>query len=114
MKCGVFVLVAASLDANAACHTQRFNPKLGTAQTTTQVTDGSPCTIRLLSSVDPIYGAEILSTPKNGTVSISGRTSVIYRPRSGFKGIDNYAFQWIGKIGATPTPLTVNVTATIK
>jgi hypothetical protein len=106
-----FSLVSAS---QGACFVNRFPITLGSDTSTSATTDGAPCTIRLLSSRNPIYGTNITLRPRDGKASINGRTTVVYEPKAGFKGQDSFAFQYVGKEGGiTPMATTINVRVTI-
>jgi hypothetical protein len=98
----------------AACSMYRFNFTLGRDASTAGVTDGAPCTIMLNISRHPIYGTNITSKPRGGTATVNGRTTVVYQPKSGFKGEDNFAIQYVGKRdGITPMASTSNVSVTV-
>src|SRR5437763_977807 len=47
------------------------------------VNSGAPCSIRLRSSSGPIFSAEIVQRPSNGSASVDGSNRVVYRSRSG-------------------------------
>lgn len=103
-----------TVGSQATCSLYRFNFTLGIDSSTSGTTDGGPCTIRLNYSRDPIYGTNITSKPRGGTASVNGRTTVVYQPKAGFKGQDNFAIQYVGKQGGvTPMATTVNVSVTV-
>jgi len=110
----IFFFLSLVSTSQGACHVNRFPVTLGSDASTSATTDGAPCTIRLLSSRDPIYGTNITSRPLDGTASVNGRTTVVYQPKAGFKGQDSFAFQWVGKEGGiTPMATTINVRVTV-
>jgi len=107
-------LVCTSM-ANAKCVGARYDVRLGSEISIHRDTDGAPCTHSVTSSRDPIYGADVRSKPKHGSLAIVRRLMIVYRPSPGFKGEDSYAFQWVGKLGATtPSAMTINVSVTVR
>jgi hypothetical protein len=79
------------------------------------LTGGGECRDRVLRSADPIYGSHIVTQPKHGTLTSTGKMSLAYRPKPGFVGQDSYSFQWVGKKdGTTPSAVTVNITVTVR
>jgi hypothetical protein len=101
--------------ANAKCVGARYSMRLGTELSIQRTTDGAPCTHNVGSSRDPIYGIDVRSKPKHGSLAIVRRLTIVYRPSQGFRGEDSYAFQWIGKQGGTtPSAMTINVSVTVK
>jgi hypothetical protein len=101
--------------SHAKCSGPNFQFKLGQQVSTQRTSDGSPCRFTLNYTGSPIYGTEIVGRPKHGSVSISGRTTVIYSPSAHYKGTDDFAFQWIGKEnGTTPNATTINVSVTVQ
>jgi hypothetical protein len=101
--------------ASAKCVGPSYGMKLGTELSIHRDSDGSPCRHNVASSRDPIYGIDVRSNPKHGSLTIVRRLSIVYRPSPGFKGEDSYSFQWVGKQGGTtPSAMTINVTVTVK
>ena len=110
----LFLLMNAS-KAQAKCTGETYKIIWGAAVTINKISDGGSCTSKFGRSLDPIYGNDIVSRPKHGTLTSPDRTTVIYRPNPGYKGEDAYAFQWIGKQGGvTPTAFTVNVRVAVQ
>jgi len=110
----IITLVFASM-ANAKCVSSRYPIRLGTELSIHRDTDGAPCVHNVGSSFDPIYGIDVRSKPKHGSLTIARRLTIVYRPSSGFKGEDSYVFQWIGKQGgSTPSAMTINVSVTVR
>jgi hypothetical protein len=101
--------------ANAKCVGSSYGIRLGTELSIHRDTDGAPCTHNVTSSRDPIYGTDVKSKPKHGSLTIQRRLTIVCRPSPGFKGEDSYVFQWIGKQGGTtPSAMTINVSVTVK
>ena len=101
--------------ANAKCVGSSYPIRLGSELSIHRDTDGSPCTHSVNSSRDPIYGVDVRSNPKHGSLAIIRRLAIVYRPSPGFKGEDSYAFQWVGKLGGTtPSAMTINVSVTVR
>jgi len=101
--------------ANAKCVGARYTIRLGSELSIHRETDGAPCVHNVGSSRDPIYGADLRSKPKHGSLAIVSRLKIVYRPSPGFKGEDSYAFQWVGKLGGTtPSAMTINVSVTVR
>lgn len=112
---GMAVSLALASAASAKCVGPRYSIKLGTELSIHRDTDGGSCLHNVASSRDPIYGIDIRSNPKHGSLTIIRRLSVVYRPTPGFKGEDSYVFQWVGKQGGTtPSAMTINVTVTVR
>ncbi|MBR1124379.1 hypothetical protein JQ628_22820 [Bradyrhizobium lablabi] len=110
----VFYLALAST-VDAKCVGSRYSVRLGTDLNIQRTTDGTPCTHSIGSSRDPIYGIDVKSRPKHGSLVIIRRLAIVYRPTPGFKGQDSYIFQWVGKLGGTtPSAMTMNVSVTVK
>lgn len=106
------VFFSLTAGSQARCWINRFPVHLGMDVSTTGSTDGAPCIIRLNYSKDPIYGTKVTSSPHGGVALIEGRTTVVYRPKAGFKGEDKFSFQWVGKQGGV-TPMAANVGVTV-
>ncbi len=109
-----FLLPLASA-AHAKCTGPRYNIRLGTDISIHRESDGAPCVHTVGSSRDPIYGIDVRSSPKHGSLTTVRRLTIVYRPAPGFKGQDSYVFQWVGKLGGTtPSAMTINVSVTVK
>jgi len=101
--------------ANAKCVGPSYGMKLGTELSIHRDSDGSACRHNVGGSRDPIYGIDVRSNPKHGSLTIVRRLTIVYRPTPGFKGDDSYAFQWVGKQGGTtPSAMTINVSVTVR
>jgi hypothetical protein len=101
--------------ANAKCVGSSYGIRLGSELSIHRDTDGAPCVHNVGRSLDPIYGIDVRSKPKHGSLAIVRRLTIVYRPSPGFKGEDSYVFQWIGKQGgSTASAMTINVSVTVK
>lgn len=101
--------------ADARCVGPRYDVRLGTELSIHRDSDGSPCQHTISGSRDPIYGIDVKSNPRHGSLSIVRRLSIVYRPTPGFRGEDAYSFQWVGKQGGiTPSAMTIHVSVTIR
>jgi hypothetical protein len=90
---GLVITLAFASMANAKCVGSRYAIKLGTELSIHRDTDGAPCVHIVGSSRDPIYGIDVRSKPKHGSLTIARRLTIVYRPSAGFKGEDSYIFQ---------------------
>ena len=112
---GLFISLVFASMANAKCVGSSYDMRLGTELSIHRATDGAPCFHYVGSSRDPIYGTDVRSKPKHGTLTTERRLTIVYRPSPGFKGEDSYVFQWIGKQGgSTPSAMTINVSVTVR
>ena len=112
---GFFLALAFTSMADARCVGSNYRIRLGTELSIHRDTDGAPCVHNVGGSRDPIYGTDIRTKPKHGSLNITKRTTIVYRPSPGFKGEDSYSFQWVGKQGgSTPSAMTINVAVTVK
>ena len=110
----VYFLVGSSA-VYASCSGPNFNPIWDGEISITKTSDNGKCTTRINRSQVPIYAAEIVSQPKNGKAFVRDRLHVSYRAAAGFKGIDTFTFQWIGKKGGvTPSAAKINLTVVVK
>jgi hypothetical protein len=101
--------------ANAKCVGSGYGMRLGTEISIHRDTDGASCVHNVGSSRDPIYGVDVRSKPKHGSLTTLRRLTIVYRPNPGFKGEDSYVFQWVGKQGgSTPSAMTINVSVTVR
>ena len=118
MRCvfqGFAILLLFGSTAHAKSVGSRYEMRLGTTQDIHRDTDGSPCSHKVGSSHDPIFGINVVSKPKHGSLTIVRRLDIVYRPSPGFKGEDSYVFQWVGKLGGTtPSAMTINVGVTVR
>ena len=112
----LFGALVLPLAAEADCPSVRWNFKFGQETTTARETDGTPCFFRMtdVGGDGAIYGVEIATPPKNGIALASGRTMVVYKPKTGFKGEDSFVFELIGKLEGNPTSAKVRVTVVVK
>ena len=55
-----------------------------------------PCSIVLNSSTGPMYGAQIVGRPTNGTASVGAGNRIIYLSRPGFAGRDAFTYARTG------------------
>jgi hypothetical protein len=111
----VILGLLAVLPANAKCSDETYPMLLGQTVNVNRVLNGGECRDRVLRSADPIYGSNIVTQPKHGTLTSAGRMILVYRPKPGFVGQDSYSFQWVGKKdGTTPSAVTVNVTVAVR
>jgi len=112
---GLFISLVSASMVQAKCVGSSYGMSLGTERSIHRDTDGAPCIHKVGSSRDPIYGIDVRSKPKHGTLAIEGRLKIVYRPSPGFKGEDAYVFQWVGKQGGTtPSAMTINVGVTVR
>jgi hypothetical protein len=112
---GLAAWLAFTSIANAKCVGASYGMRLGSELSIHRDTDGAPCVHTVTSSRDPIYGVDVKSNPKHGSLAIVRRLTIVYRPSPGFKGEDSYAFQWVGKLGGTtPSAMTINVSVTVR
>jgi hypothetical protein len=112
---GLVISLVVASTANAKCVGPSYGMRLGTELSIHRDTDGAPCVHNVAGSRDPIYGIDVRSKPKHGSLTILRRLTIVYRPSPGFKGEDSYAFQWIGKQGGTtPSAMTLNVGVTVR
>ncbi len=83
--------------------------------TETLVTDGSTCVIPrpYINGKTRIFRTELVSRPSHGSVTISHRTTITYRPTKGFKGEDQYIYKYFGVDGLTPGTVTIRVDVTV-
>ena len=104
------------LAAEASCPSVRWRFTFGQETTTSRETDGAPCTWRLtdVGGNGAVYGVEIATRPTNGSASTSGRSTVVYQPKAGFKGDDSFVFELVGKLNGAPTSAKVRVTVTVR
>src|SRR5438067_13090096 len=102
--------------AQADCPSVRWNFNFGQETTTSREPDGAPCTFRMtdVGGDRAVYGVEIPTPPKHGSASASGRATVIYQPRPGFKGEDTFVFELVGRMNGSPTSAKVRVTVTVR
>jgi hypothetical protein len=101
--------------AEAKCVGPNYGIRLNSELTIHRESDGGPCVHSVGSSRDPIYGIDIRSRPKHGSLAVIRRLAIVYRPNPGFRGEDSYTFQWVGKQGGTtPSAMTINVSVTVK
>lgn len=112
----VILGLLAGLPANAKCSNETYPMLLGqTVNVSRTVTAGGECWDRVLRSADPIFGSNIVTRPRNGTLTSPGKMLLVYRPKPGFVGQDSYSFQWVGKKdGITPSAVTVDITVTVR
>lgn len=112
----LFGVMTLPFAAKASCPSVRWNFKFGQETTTSRETDGTPCFFWMtdVGGDGAIYGIEIATPPKNGTALTSGRTMVVYKPKTGFKGEDSFVFELVGKLEGDPNRAKVRVTVTVK
>ncbi|CCD99155.1 Ig-like domain-containing protein [Bradyrhizobium sp. STM 3809] len=72
---------------------------------------GRPCSIVLLGSRGPMFGARVLSSPSHGTVAVAGH-KIVYRSAPGFVGEDHFAYERQGT-DAVNKPVTKGVEVTV-
>jgi hypothetical protein len=112
---GLFFALVFASQADAKCTGASYNVRLGTELNLQRTTDGARCRHNIRGSRDPIYGIDIRTRPKHGTLTIVRRLTIDYRPNPGFKGNDSYSFQWVGKLGgSTPSAMTMNISVTVR
>src|SRR5262245_62986266 len=109
-KAGLTVLVLLGAGAEAFACQVPFIPTFAnqTVDGTITARSGKPCAIRFTSSTGPMYSAEILQRPANGTVRVGSMNSIIYTSRPGFVGSDAFIYARRGlTTGNQPATRTV-------
>jgi hypothetical protein len=90
-----------------------LTPPAAVNDTATTVS-GRPVTIHVQLNDDPNGGGALHLTsvgkPSNGTARIDG-TSIVYRPASGFSGVDHFTYTTANSGGTASARVTVTVTA---
>ena len=78
------------LNANTACRRPRFNICQGcNINIKMRVAADRQCGFNF-QSLGPFAGQEIVVSPRNGTYSLVNETKAIYRPNSGYTGLDHF------------------------
>jgi hypothetical protein len=83
-----------------------------TVQGTMFAVSGKRCSIVLTRSKGPTFGTKLVSSPSNGSVSISGNR-IVYVSRSGFVGEDHLSYARVGQ-DTLNHPITRTVDLTVK
>jgi len=78
------------------------------------VSAGSPCLVSLRLGSARVQKLAITVDPQHGVVTPRGRTGVIYRPQSGFRGEDAFWFSLDGPSNQNPGAAVVRVGITVK
>ena len=119
LKRGVFALIAISAMTGAAaadCRiiAGRFSLAQNTAVSTTGVsTRGAACGIKFASaSMSHFSSATVATRPRHGALREFGAMSFVYKPTTGFKGIDSFTLRICGTdpAGSGCATLTYNIT----
>jgi hypothetical protein len=78
------------------------------------VNSGASCNIRLRNSPGPMFSAEIVQRPSNGSVSVGGSNRIVYRSRAGFVGTDTFSYARRGQNTAGSSVVrTVRISVTV-
>ena len=75
-------------------------------------TSGKRCSIVVNRSHGPMHSARLVSSPSNGSVSVSGGR-VVYTSRAGYVGDDRFVYSRQG-LNALHQPITRTVEVTVK
>jgi hypothetical protein len=106
-----FALAAVARSANVAvseCRVTEPPAVYGTnAETQMLIRGGVPCPIWTRIARGPIKELAVTLAPKNGSVTPRGRTGVVYRPATNYRGSDVFEFAMRGQPTST---VRVNVT----
>ena len=95
---GSLLLLASSAGAVARCSVPLIRMFEGqTVDGHMLVSSGASCTITHRYSAGPMFGAEIVQRPSNGTIKIEGTNRIIYRSKTGFVGEDTFTFATRGQ-----------------
>jgi hypothetical protein len=78
------------------------------------VSAGTPCLVSLRLGSARVQKLSITVDPQYGLVAPRGRTGVIYRPQSGFRGEDAFWFSLDGPSNQNPGAAVVRVGITVK
>jgi hypothetical protein len=78
------------------------------------VSAGTPCLVSLRLGSARVQKLAITLDPQHGVVAPRGRTGVIYRPQSGFRGEDTFWFSLDGPSNRNPGAAVVRVGITVK
>jgi hypothetical protein len=112
---GLFLL-ALPTAANADCRTGRYSFNLqGDAVTATDtITSGSVCTHPSWASGRTTFNAvSIVSRSANGSLVVSGLKAE-YKPRTGFKGTDQYTIKVCGDRAGAPGCSTITYNTSVQ
>jgi hypothetical protein len=74
----------------------------------------SPCLLSLRLGTAPVDALTITADPQHGVVVPRGRTGVVYRPLSGFRGEDAFWFSLDGRSNQNPGAAVVRVGVTVR
>jgi hypothetical protein len=118
LKLGLATLVVATIASSAAmagCRTMpfRFFPAQNDSVSTTSFMDGKGCMHRFSSISNlAMTSHEVVTKPRNGTLTAAGALQFRYLPRAGYKGSDSYTVRICGRgnDGAGCSTITYNVT----
>jgi hypothetical protein len=101
--------------AEGACSAPDWRFVWGVETNAYMTTDGGRCSLvfRRAFRTSEVHSITIASAPRNGSAAASGH-SVIYNPRSGFKGDDSFVFAINGKRNGSPVRATVRVSVTVR
>ncbi len=101
--------------AEARCHRYAWQSKWGMEMNAYMETDGAVCSTSpsRMGGTSEVHSVNIAAPARHGTASISGRT-VLYRPKPGFKGQDQFVFAIIGNKNGSPQRATMRVTVTVR
>jgi hypothetical protein len=55
-----------------------------------------------------------LTRPSHGTLTQTGPLSVVYQPSPGFRGVDQYSFQYCGSNGSSSGCATLKYTVQVQ
>jgi Bacterial Ig domain len=107
----VLMLLGLGIETTLACSVP-FIPTLAnqTVDGVMTARSGKPCTIRFVRSPGPMYSADIVQRPSNGTVRVGSMNSIIYTSRAGFVGNDTFTYARRGLTsGGQPATRTIRI-----
>ena len=105
------MLLGVGLDAALACSVPFIRTFANqTVDGVMTARSGKPCTIRFGRSSGPMYVAEIVQRPSNGTARVGALDSIVYTSKPGFVGSDAFVYARRGRTtGNDPATRTVRV-----
>jgi hypothetical protein len=110
----LLAMVAAGILGSHDCRVAPIPLALGVqTEVSIALPANTPCTILVQGGSATLDGLRIDVPPERGTLTPRGRTGVVYRPRSGFKGADVFDFSLRGRSSAAYEIATIRVRATI-
>jgi hypothetical protein len=110
----VCVMVFAGALGSSDCRVKPIPLVLGTdSEISIGLPADTPCTILVQVGSKVVEDITIGTLPEHGTLMLRGRTGVIYRPESRFRGDDSFAFSISSRSGPTGGSSTVRVRARI-